>query len=281
MMRFGSSIFFLLALSSFTQIASSQTTELDIKSRLKGKPLYLRGCWPDDNLGFDSVGKLVKGAAGATTFTLSGFEFQRVQVEPDKIILEGRRIGLELSDKKQKRVALNIGKINNPKDEDMLIEIAASPSGDYSQALDAIFVVGLVDLVPSLPPYWKTYAAKNLVPVDANPASQASTSPNPAQATNNTPKRIGGAIKPPTLLHAAEPEFNSSARGLAYSGKVLINFWLHPDGQVSHLSLVRAVGLGLDERALAALQKYKFSPATMNGTPLLVELNVEVNFQIY
>jgi TonB family protein len=185
---------------------------------------------------------------------------------------------------KQRRVPLNAGKPNDPIDDSMKIEIAAPPSGDYDLALDAIFVNGLAELVPSMPSYWKTYAAKNFMPTDTTTTTATSTASDPVQqssAPDAKPRRIGGGVKPPKLLHSKEPEFNEPARALKYSGIVLINLWLYPDGTVSHLSLVRALGLGLDERALAAVQKYVFSPATMNDKPVLVELNVEVNFQIF
>jgi TonB family protein len=262
----------------------AQSSESDLKARLMDKPLYLRGCWRDDRLHFDSAGRL-KGNSDPVTFTLSGFELQTLHLRQDKLVLEGRRVGLELRDNKQLRVPLNVGKPNHPEDEFIQIDIAASPSGDYGSALDAVFVNNLSELVPLLPSYWKAYAAKNFIPADSSatptvPATPA-IAPRDAGSTDTKPRRIGGGVKPPKLLHAKEPEFNNAARGLNYSGAVLINLWLYPDGTVSRLSLVHALGLGLDERALAAVQKYTFSPATMNDKPVLVELNVEVNFQIF
>jgi TonB family protein len=262
----------------------AQSSEADLKARLMGKPLYLRGYWRDENLHFDSAGKL-KTNSSQVTSTLSGFELMALHLKQDTLLLEGRRVGLELGDGKQRRVPLNAGKPNDPVDDLMKIEIASSPSGDYGPALDAIFTDGLAELVPSMPSYWKTYAAKNFVPADTTPTPATSTTSDPVQQSSGSsdtkPRRIGGGVKPPKLLYAKEPEFNEPARGLKYSGNILINLWVYPDGTVSHLSLVRAVGLGLDERALAAVQKYVFSPATMNDKPVLVELNVEVNFQIF
>jgi TonB family protein len=277
----------LLALSStcaFVPELYAQSTESDLKARLMDKPLYLRGCWRDDSLHFDSAGQL-KGNSDPVTFTLSGFELQTLHLRQDKLVLEGRRVGLELRDNKQLRVLLNVGKPDDPEDELIQIDIAASPSGDYGPALDAVFVNNLSELVPSLPSYWKAYATKNFIPLDPSttPAASATpaTAPHDAGSPDTKPLRIGGGVKPPKLLHAKEPEFNDAARGLKYGGEVLINLWLYPDGTVSHLSLVRALGLGLDERALAAVQKYTFSPATMNNKPVLVELNIGVNFQIF
>jgi periplasmic protein TonB len=37
----------------------------------------------------------------------------------------------------------------------------------------------------------------------------------------------------------------------------------------------------IDEEALAAVAAYRFRPATQNGTPVKVELYIDVNFQIF
>jgi len=46
------------------------------------------------------------------------------------------------------------------------------------------------------------------------------------------------------------------------------------------VSVVRGIGLGLDEKAIEAVRQYKFKPAMENGKPVVVEMHVEVNFQI-
>ena len=45
--------------------------------------------------------------------------------------------------------------------------------------------------------------------------------------------------------------------------------------------LFRSVGMGLDEKAVEAVKQYKFKPAMEGGKPVTVELNIEVNFQIF
>jgi hypothetical protein len=142
----------LLSACALVRPLCAQSTESDLKARLMDKPLYLRGCWRDDTLHFDSTG-LLKGNSSPVTFTLSGFELQTLHLKQDKLVLEGRRVGLELRDNKQQRVRLNVGKVNRPEDESVHIDIAASPSGDYGPALDVVFTDGLAELVPSLPSY--------------------------------------------------------------------------------------------------------------------------------
>jgi len=40
----------------------------------------------------------------------------------------------------------------------------------------------------------------------------------------------------------------------------------------------RPLGYGLDEEAIKAVQKWKFVPATNNGVPVAVAVNLEVTF---
>jgi TonB-like protein len=39
--------------------------------------------------------------------------------------------------------------------------------------------------------------------------------------------------------------------------------------------------MGLDEKAVAAVSTSRFQPATLNGQPVAVQVNVEVNFGLY
>jgi protein TonB len=95
------------------------------------------------------------------------------------------------------------------------------------------------------------------------------------------PKRIGGGVSAPTLIFSVEPEFSEEARKAKTSGNVLVNLWVDAEGNPTHIRVLRGVGMGLDEKAIAAVKQYKFKPAMENGKPVTVELNVEVNFQIF
>lgn len=99
--------------------------------------------------------------------------------------------------------------------------------------------------------------------------------------TGGGPRRIGGGISAPVLLFSVEPEFSEEARRAKVAGNVLVNLWVTPDGHPTHVHVLRGVGMGLDQKAIAAVQQYRFAPALENGKPVLVELNIEVNFQIF
>jgi periplasmic protein TonB len=99
--------------------------------------------------------------------------------------------------------------------------------------------------------------------------------------TGGGPKRIGGGVSAPVLIFSVEPEFSEEARKAKVAGNVLVNLWVDTNGNPSHVRVIRGVGMGLDEKAMEAVRQYKFKPAMENGRPVLVELNVEVNFQIF
>jgi len=39
--------------------------------------------------------------------------------------------------------------------------------------------------------------------------------------------------------------------------------------------------MGLDEKAIEAVRRYRFNPALKDGVPVPVEIKVEVNFRLY
>jgi protein TonB len=65
------------------------------------------------------------------------------------------------------------------------------------------------------------------------------------------------------------------------SGVVKLNFWVDESGKPTHVVVTKGVGHGLDLKAVEAVKQYKFKPALEDGKPVLVELNTEVNFQIF
>jgi protein TonB len=95
------------------------------------------------------------------------------------------------------------------------------------------------------------------------------------------PRRIGGGVSAPQVIYSVEPEFSEEARKAKFAGNVLVNLWVDTNGMPSHVRVIRGVGMGLDEKAREAVMQYRFKPAMENGKPVLVELNIEVNFQIF
>jgi TonB family protein len=94
--------------------------------------------------------------------------------------------------------------------------------------------------------------------------------------------RVGGGVSAPVALNSVEAEFSDEARRAKYQGVCLIQMIVDAQGNPQNPRVVRALGMGLDEKALEAVRKYKFKPAMKDGRiPVPVMITVEVNFRLY
>ena len=93
--------------------------------------------------------------------------------------------------------------------------------------------------------------------------------------------RVGGGVSAPRVLYAPDPEFSDEARRSKYQGTVLLWLVVGPDGRTHDIRVQRSLGMGLDEKAIEAVQRWKFEPARKDGVAVAVEVAVEVNFRLY
>lgn len=93
---------------------------------------------------------------------------------------------------------------------------------------------------------------------------------------------VGGGISAPVPLNSVEAEFSDEARRAKYQGVCLIQMIVDAHGMPQDPRVVRPLGMGLDQKALEAVRKYRFKPAMKDGkTPVPVMITVEVNFRLY
>jgi TonB family protein len=92
---------------------------------------------------------------------------------------------------------------------------------------------------------------------------------------------VGGGVSNPILIYAPDPEFSDEARRAKYQGVCVVGLIVDSTGNTQHVHIVRALGMGLDEKAMEAVRQYKFKPAQFKGKNVAVEVNIEVNFRIY
>ena len=93
--------------------------------------------------------------------------------------------------------------------------------------------------------------------------------------------RVGGGVSAPRALYAPDPDYSEEARKAKHQGTVVLWVIVGPDGRPHEIRVQRALGMGLDEKAVAAVRTWKFDPARMKGVPVAVQINVEVNFRLY
>jgi protein TonB len=94
-------------------------------------------------------------------------------------------------------------------------------------------------------------------------------------------RRIGGGVSSPVVIYQVEPEFSEEARKAKFMGVVVVNLIVDSKGMPQNVHVLRGVGMGLDQKAVEAVRQYRFKPAIAEGKPVPVELNVQVDFQIF
>lgn len=92
--------------------------------------------------------------------------------------------------------------------------------------------------------------------------------------------RVGGGVTAPALLFKVEPEYSEEARKAKYQGTVVLYVEVDPSGRPRNLRVVRSLGLGLDEKAIEAVQKWRFKPGSKDGKAVTVAATIEVNFRL-
>lgn len=84
----------------------------------------------------------------------------------------------------------------------------------------------------------------------------------------------------PRILSKVEPEYSEEARKGKLQGSVLLSVVIDSTGAPTQIAILRPLGMGLDEAAIAAVSQWKFSPGTKNGTPVPVFSQIEMTFHL-
>jgi TonB family protein len=92
---------------------------------------------------------------------------------------------------------------------------------------------------------------------------------------------LRGAVTAPRAIYDPEPEYSDEARKARQQGRVVLSLVVDPQGHARDIHIARSLGMGLDEKAIEAVKKWRFEPGSRAGHPIAVQVNVEVNFRLY
>ena len=91
------------------------------------------------------------------------------------------------------------------------------------------------------------------------------------------PVRAGGAVAPPKKQRHVEPAYPADPRA-AGGGIVVLEAVIGTDGAVRNTRILQGAPF-FDDAALAAVQRWHYSPAMLNGVPIAVSMDVSVHFR--
>ena len=83
------------------------------------------------------------------------------------------------------------------------------------------------------------------------------------------------------LISKPEPQYTEDARKNQITGTVVLKVVFASNGSVTNIRTVSGLPFGLTERAIAAARQIKFSPATKDGHPVSMWMQLEYNFNLY
>jgi TonB family protein len=83
------------------------------------------------------------------------------------------------------------------------------------------------------------------------------------------------------VLSKPEPQYTEEARKNQVTGTVVLRAVFTSGGQVTNIRAVSGLPYGLTERAIAAARQIRFTPATKDGRPVSMYIQLEYNFNLY
>jgi len=93
-------------------------------------------------------------------------------------------------------------------------------------------------------------------------------------------KNPGGNYVEPTALYRPFPDYTRKARKAKLEGVVVARFTVDTEGNTADIQATKSLGMGLDEKTVNAVRKWKFKPATRDGVPVPAPMTVAFHFRL-
>lgn len=308
-LHFRPSLAFLWLLAIVVLLGSSplvlaKVSNSDLQNEYRDKVLILRQPYIGDQLHFGADGKLSSAAKVGPWTIYSQVRVKDISLEGNIIQIRAQRMFLFYDDSGMKLRDLqsvtkgdrashlfDMKKVEKWAKETTRIEIECAVSepeiGDVERAMDAVSLAGGEPLSNVVPDYWKNWLIESTpgaVPrpaVAASPDGSAKPPEIPPSTEANGIQRPGPGVKPPRARYTPDPSYSEVANAARYQPTCVLWLIVGPDGAPRNVRIARPVGLGLDEKAVQTVQSWRFDPATKDGKPVAVQINVEITFRLY
>jgi len=102
-----------------------------------------------------------------------------------------------------------------------------------------------------------------------------------AQPPQQTPKRVrvGGQVMKTRLLHETKPKYPQEAKSAGIQGTVRLEVLIGREGNVQETKLLSGHEI-LAKAAMKAVLKWRYKPILINGKPVEIVTEVDVNFTL-
>ena len=97
------------------------------------------------------------------------------------------------------------------------------------------------------------------------------------------PLKTPGLVPPKVIKYGQQPKYTANAMRAKIQGTVEIDLVVMEDGSIGRARITRSLDTtyGLDDEALRAARTYTFTPATLNGKPVPVAVQIVQEFRLH
>jgi protein TonB len=92
--------------------------------------------------------------------------------------------------------------------------------------------------------------------------------------------QVVGDVKAPVVLKRVAPTYPEMARRARLNGFVILECIIDQNGRIRDARVLRSSSLAFEQPALDAIQKWEFSPGSLDGKPVNVQFDLTVNFRV-
>jgi TonB family protein len=92
--------------------------------------------------------------------------------------------------------------------------------------------------------------------------------------------RVGPGVSQPVVISKIDPAYTSEALSAKISGAVVVALVVGIDGKPHDIRVLQGLGMGLDEKAIESVERWRFQPGTKDGQPVNVRAQIQVNFRM-
>ncbi len=242
--------------------------ESNLNGAFQRKILVIRNFYEGSRLEYTADGTLQRGGKPGYWTSDGKVEIKRIRVRREALEIDARRVWFTY-DEDSKQLQAHKG----PSVE---IRIQFDPDTATMEsvlnAMRRVFLVAPEKFEDFVPDYWHEFLVKSTDP------RQVITNAKRDDASG--PWTVGGEVSPPIPLSKPDPSYTPTARKARLQGLLVVYVVVNPEGNVSATRVVKPLGLGLDDQAVATIRTWKFKPGTRGGTPVAVKVLVEVKFRL-
>ncbi len=262
LLLFSVSIFLCL----FATSALAADLEHDLNSHYRDKILALRYSVTGNSQEFDSSGSPTNPAQPGPWTVYGRVKIKSISLTGDTLEIKAARQLIEFSGAAQVVIDAH--------QKATLIAHLSDRLKNMTEAEELwskIFALTPENMAESAPDYWHDFLTRPYTP---EPRYKPDLPPGIEQ--------IGGnGVSIPRAIHTPQPAFTDLARKMQFQGTGVYGIVISKGGQPQQISVVRPLGLGLDEASVEAIRNWRFVPAIKGNTPVPFYMVVEVSFNLY